>query len=400
MNELLSKEKLMKEILIYMRRPLLKPVGGPIGYNYNLALQLQEKGVKNIHYIESSKGDVSDFNQKVRNIKIGWLRNVITIAKSFYRKFKLLYGFSHKAMIDLNQFDIVHFQSTMDLFDCRDSLKHYKGKVVLTSHSPTVFWKEMFAMLTSWERKYMGWFYKKLERMDEYAFKRADFIVFPCEEAEEPYYNSWEKYKDIREQKKSCYRYVLSGINDVCARESRSEIRKKYGIPENAFVVSYVGRHNEIKGYDILKSIGETILQDENVWVLVAGREGPLFRLNHPRWIEIGWTTDPHSPIAASDLFILPNRETYFDLVLLELLALGKIVLASYTGGNKFFDKLQPNAVVTYKSLDEALQKINEIRRMSPEDRKFFERRNRSLYERYFNSSVFAEQYVELLNSL
>lgn len=390
----------MKNILVYMQQPLLKPTGGPIGYNYNLSTQLKMKGVEHIHYIQSAAGDVSGFNQKVRNIKIGWLRTLILVLKSVYKKTKLLYGFSHKAMVDLDQYDVVHFQSTMDMFGCRDSLKKYKGKVALTSHSPTVFWKEMYAMLTPWERKYMSWYYKKLEKLDEYAFNRADYIVFPCEEAEEPYYNSWEKYKEIHDRKKSQYRYILSGINDVSVKEDRKTVRERYGIPENAFVISYVGRHNEIKGYDLLKEIGQKVLEDENVWVLVAGREGPLFAPKHPRWIEIGWTTDPHSPIAASDVFVLPNRETYFDLVMLELLALGQIVVASYTGGNKYFDKLKPNGILTYRTVNGAIEKINEVKQKNPEEKAHLRRLNRTLYEKEFTSSIFANKYVKLVDEL
>ena len=43
------------------------------------------------------------------------------------------------------------------------------------------------------------------------------------------------------------------------------------------------------------------------------------------------WTNDPHSLINASDMFILPNKETYFDLIMLEVLSMGKIVLATNT---------------------------------------------------------------------
>lgn len=34
--------------------------------------------------------------------------------------------------------------------------------------------------------------------MDEYAFCHADIIHFPCKEAEEPYYNNWSAYKEIK----------------------------------------------------------------------------------------------------------------------------------------------------------------------------------------------------------
>ena len=188
----------MKNVLIYMRRPLLKPTGGPTGYNYNLAVQLEKRNVKNIRFIESASGDVTAFNNRVKSIKWNWLRLFITIVKSVYKKGMLLYGLRHTAIVDLEKYDIVHFQSTHDMYACRDSLKKYKGRVVLTSHSPTLLSKEYFSYLTPWEQRHMGWFFKKLIRMDEYAFHRADYIIFPCEEAEEPYYNNWEKYAELR----------------------------------------------------------------------------------------------------------------------------------------------------------------------------------------------------------
>ena len=85
----------MKKILIYMQRPLLKPTGGPTGYNYNLASQLESKEVQNIYFIEKVHRDVSNFNNKVKNIRCRWLRLIITVVKSIYRKGKLLYGLHH-----------------------------------------------------------------------------------------------------------------------------------------------------------------------------------------------------------------------------------------------------------------------------------------------------------------
>ena len=37
------------------------------------------------------------------------------------------------------------------------------------------------------------------------------------------------------------------------------EVLEKYNIPQDAFVISYVGRHNSVKGYDKLKEIGKKI---------------------------------------------------------------------------------------------------------------------------------------------
>lgn len=390
----------MREILIYMQRSMLKPIGGPLGYNYNLATQLEAKGVKNIHYMMTSQGDYTKLNKKISQLKIGWLRNFLVIIKSIIRKYKRLYGWHHKSIVNLDDYDIVHFHSTADMFECRDSLKDYKGKVVLTSHSPTVLWKEQFDMLTPWEKKHMSWFYKKLERMDEYAFTRADYIVFPCKEAEEPYYNNWDKYERLHNLKANQYRYLVTGINDCYAKQTREDIRSKYGIPEDSFVFVYVGRHNELKGYDLLKKIGGEVLKDENVWFLIAGVESPLKGINHPRWIEIGWTDDPYSIISASDLFVLPNRETYFDLIMLEILALGQLVLASYTGGNKYFDKFGCSGIFTYQDLNEAVDKAKFIMKLDNTERKRLQKLNREIYENNFTSSIFADNYVKMISSL
>ena len=389
----------MKKVLIHMRRSDLSPIGGPAGYNYNLAQGLDAIGDHNIAFIELHSGNISSINSKIQSIKIAWLRNLIKIAKGFCRKFQLFYGYKHLSPVDLKEYDIVHFQSTWDMFEVRDSLKKYSGKVVLTSHSPTLLWKEMYSMLLPWEQKYLHWFYKKLERMDVYAFNRADYLVFPCPEAEEPYFNNWESYSELHNKKQ--YRYLLSGITPCTVKRGKRLVRKELNIPEDAFVISYVGRHNELKGYDILLEIGRKIFKDNaNVWFLIAGKEEPLKGLDDSHWIEVGWTNDPHSYIAASDIFVLPNRETYFDLIMLELLSLGQIVCASYTGGNKFFDKLQPNGILTYTSIDEAISNIYEVMSMTDGEKEKIRQLNKTLFNSHFTSKVFAQNYIKMINTI
>lgn len=46
----------------------------------------------------------------------------------------------------------VHFHRTMDMYWAKDSLKNYKGKVILTLHAPTMPSKQMFSMLTDFEK--------------------------------------------------------------------------------------------------------------------------------------------------------------------------------------------------------------------------------------------------------
>ena len=43
--------------------------------------------------------------------------------------------------------------------------------------------------------------------------------------------------------------------------------------------------------------------------------------------------------VSSSDIFILPNKETYFDLVTLEVMREGTSYSYVQTGGNKFFER-------------------------------------------------------------
>lgn len=391
----------MKNILIYLYKSNLKPVGGHHGYNYNLNCQLEKMGVENVHFIETEKGNYEGYKNGISEVKVRWIKTLLLIIKNFVRKGMLLWGGGHKAVVDLNQYDIVHFQSTYWMYACRDSLKKYKGKVVLTSHSPTLLSNEIIdSDLTDFEKKHIMWYYKHLIKMDEYSFNRADFIFFPCEEAEEPYYHAWNKFKGIRQNSRQKFKYLLSGIEPCHAKMSRSEVRRMYDIPEDAFVISYVGRHNEIKGYDLLKYIGSKLLESPNTYVLVAGKEEPLKRYAHDRWIEVGWTNDPHSLIAASDVFVLPNRETYFDLVMLEILSLGKIVVANKTGGNKYFERFNESGIKLFESVDECINILNKIAKMDNQQKEEWGKKNKFIFDSYFTSEVFAKNYLKLINSL
>lgn len=392
----------MKKVLIYLNENSLAPTGGSIGYNYTLKKGLQEIDNEDI-VIEYLQGkEVSeDINNRVKNVKSEGLRKLIKISKSIVKKGLMMYGPSHKAKVDLSEYDAVHFNRTIDLYWAKDSLRDYKGKVILTLHSPTMPCKQMISMLSDFERKYMMWFYAKLPEIDNYAINRADNIIIACEEAEEPYYHEWPGYAEFHKENKHKYVYMTTGTAPKSAFVTRTDMRKKYGIPIDSFVISYVGRHNEIKGYDALKELGKHLLDAyDNVYVFIAGTEGPLYHLEHNRWIEVGWTKDPGSVIQASDVFVLPNKETYFDLVMLEVLSLGQIVVASYTGGNKYFAKYKNSGIFLYSNNAEAENIINTLIKMSEVERNELRKKNLELYKAEFTNEAFAKRYIDSLHKI
>ena len=391
-----------KRVLIFMREDLLEPAGGPAAVCY---FYKKEQELRNENYFEflQSKENHANLHEKEKLLdKLPkFLKSLYFNTKCLYKTIILLKGKYPVDYIDINQFDIIHFHDALSLFLYKNQLKEYKGKVILQSHTPQPQRQELIANLPVFVRKLIPDLEIKYEKIDRYAFERADFIIFPCSDAEEHYVNNWSYFRTIKEKKVKSFRYVLTGIPECFPQRNRNEVLAELNIEEKDFIVCYVGRHNEVKGYDNLKKIGKKYLEiDKDAWIVCAGKEEPLYRLKHNRWIEIGWTKDAYSYIAASDVFILPNRETYFDIVMLEVLSLGKIIIASRTGGNKFFEKAGCEGVFLYDTIEEALELLKKVRSMTKEQRIEIGQKNYVFYKKNNTVASMYESYIKILNEI
>lgn len=394
----------MSRVLVFMEKGSLRPKGGPSAVCYYYNQELIKRGECTFEFLNNmnSNSNLHDKETAIFSKYPKWVEKVYNFLKEVVKTNKLLGGNYPIVPFDkYNNYDIVHFHDTRSMYVRRKELENYKGIVILQSHSPQPLGHELYNVISPAVRFFVPFIRSRFERMDRYAFERANYIVFPCEEAEEPYFNDWKYYKHIHDSKRECYRYVLTGIPEAKPKRSREEVINEIGIDNSAFVISYVGRHNEVKGYDNLKIIGKKYLeQDNSAWLICAGKEEPLTRLNHSRWVEIGWTTDAHSYISSSDVFILPNKETYFDIVMLEVLSLGKIVIASRTGGNKYFEKAGCEGVLLYDTIDEAVDLLKKVRSMTKEERDILGKKNYEFYKKNNSVASMYDRYVDLLNDL
>ena len=378
-------------MLIHFPVDRVAPTGGPAGYLCNLRRGLDEIGAGGFEFLPAAGAQME---------KNAFLRRVVPDRVKDKRRLRNLLALPAKdlpAPVDYSRYEAIHFHSTEDLYVRRGALESYRGKVVLTSHSPCAYHKELVSRLNPADAERHAAELEGLAVIDEYAFGRADVVVFPCPEAEEPYFHTWPGYAAVRDESKM--RYLPTGISPCSAKAGRSEVRARYGIPEEAFLMCYVGRHNQIKGYDALVEAALPMLDDPGTWMLVAGKEGPLFAPKHERWVEAGWTDDPHSLIAAADVFVLPNRETYFDLILLEVLSLRTPVVAMRTGGNKYFEGLGSEGIVLYEGESEFRSAVNRFRSL---DGTFSQRArsdNQALYLSRFTCGEMASRYCRLFKS-
>lgn len=376
------------KILIYKCEDELAPIGGPSGYLYSIKQYRDKINDLDLFF----KKDDWKFEKNIIDKIIARLRY------SYSAHARNLFTVFHKRIDDrekdFNQYDMIHFHTTQEMYLERNNLKGYKGVVVLTSHSPKVAYKEIIEDIVP-ENEYLRYktLFEQAAEFDEYAFQRADYIIFPCPGAEEPYYHSWPLYEKIRDEKK--IRYVPTGIWPVECKKTREEIRNELSIPQDAIVLSFVGRHNEVKGYDILQSIFSKL---ENVYVVCCGKIGNILPPKSDRWIEVGWTTDPYSYVGASDIYMLPNRETYFDIAMLQTLSIGKCSVISNTGGNKEFTNTP--GVKLYDSIDEAVLCIKHFIDMDTEERNRLENLQRKEFDEKYTIEVFYKKYKETIRNL
>jgi glycosyltransferase involved in cell wall biosynthesis len=305
--------------------------------------------------------------------------------------------------IEKQNIKMVHCHYVVDALKMINTLKKLNitgVKVMLTSHMPEAPALEQYNLIKEQgyaEKKALR-FKKAWEHIQRRAFMEADILVFPSREAMEPYldtipeFSKWIENKDIR--------FIPTGAKQIDVGLTRNQAREKFSC-DKKFVVSYLGRHIKVKGYDILKHAGMEILRQRNdVMFLIGGKESiEVAAPRHKNWREAGWV-DPSEALAASDVFILPNRRTYFDLILLEAFSTGTPVIASNTGGNKSVQE-QTGILSLYDGTKEDLvKKINEFLDSDEQTKNKRAHKTLEVYQKHYTPQIFAKGYLDLIEKI
>ena len=392
------------KFLIWLKKKELINKGGPSGYLYNLNIYFENNKIDNVHFLEE---DMYKKNNKLFIESIRSFRKLIIRNKIKKRKIKLLESILEKRKLicdKLKDYELIHFHSTKDMYRCMKDIEKLKLKTILQSHSPQLASQE--ELEEEWNKEILiqeKEFVKKYKKYDYLAFKKADYVIFPCVEAMEPYKKDIELNKiKKKKNRKNQIKFLLTGIDYKKIEKDDEYFYKKYNIPKESIVISYIGRHNEIKGYDLLIKAGEILLRKyHNLYFIIAGKENEkIKKLSHPRWIEIGWTGEGLNIMKNCDLFILPNRETYFDLIFLELLSQNTTILCSETGGNKYFKKFNSEKIKFFEP--ENIESIVfEVEKLFPKLKMLKENKvNEEIYFKNFTIHSFGKNYLDLVEKI
>ena len=111
--------------------------------------------------------------------------------------------------------------------------------------------------------------------------------------------------------------------------------------------------------------------------------------------IDLGWTDDPGSIISAADVVVVPNRDTYFDINIIQVLSIGTPMITTPTGGNRWFEKLSDLHMFFFRTEEELKDVLERTLEKS-----LSKEVNRKVYHDYFTTDLFCKNYVTLFDSL
>lgn len=416
-----------KEHYIYYNWYLDIRAGGPTGYLANLLRGINEVVTSDsrprIWFSVDKKIATFPFEEKGHYQKLiellrknDWFNRVYvnTLSRSYRQRYANDIQFLGNALngrvnakvfstIDLCSAKTIHVHTVSDVINVKNELairNRNDIKVILTCHVPESVALEYYHNAldegyskTKAKEICAGW-----ARIEREAYKQADILIYPSYESMEPAkkfvpdYDSLIKNKDVR--------FVATGANAILLRTPRSKAKEKYGIT-GKFVVGYLGRHNSIKGYDLLQRAAKKLFAEhKDIVFLIGGNQGREFKpLRNKRWIECG-RVNPADFLPAVDVFVLPNRDTYYDLVLLEVMSAGIPIIASHTGGNISVQKMVP-ALRTYQNQEAGIvQEIEKLYRMTEEQRKTIGTELKKSYEENFTIERFAQRYMETIQKI
>jgi glycosyltransferase involved in cell wall biosynthesis len=144
-------------------------------------------------------------------------------------------------------------------------------------------------------------------------------------------------------------------------QDARATVRAELGIPEDGFVVGFLGRLHPSKNPDMLVRAFRAAA-GENTWLVMAGEgdlrpvvEGAAAGADNIKII--GYRTDVPRLYQAYDLLAFPSREEQMPMVLLEAMAASLPIVATRIDGPAEFLP-QPEAVLFESEDEAALTKI------------------------------------------
>ena len=353
------------QVLFFCNYPIVQNAGGPVGY-YNKCIQ--DNYPENVELLNNVP-----LLQKIsffKRVKLHYDRFFVNTEKNKFPHAIVSNIFIKK---DIQEYKYLYFHEIFSLYN----VLHLLSKdqiVILQSHTPELPSVEALNEGISLDK------YKKIQVIEKEAFKRANYVVLPTLECL-PIYQALI-------QKDSKIKTLITGIKPI-------KNLVKYPLSQNSINILFIGRRNEVKGFDFLINAFKEISDSrKDINLFIAGKGTKII---HDNIFDLGSTETPFDWINSVDFVLSLNKNSYFDLNVVETVSIGTPLIMTTTEGHNFF-KNRPGIVdVTYDNFKEFILNSSDFS-------KEYKIRNREhlskFYEKELNNSVYRQNLKELCNSI
>lgn len=300
------------KILIFFPRKANINAGGPAGF---LAHNLQDKPRDCFVLAEDLFAPYGFFGKLSYRIRraIDKQRNNIGNHKEY---FKIRDYF---LKIKASQYKYIFFHEDIDFY-CVQDLISDQQVVIFQPHCPQLH-SEEFADYSPNDIEKIT----MIQNAEKAVFQRANIVVLPNEQCKPIYQSLYSPNNQ--------FYYLLSGAKN---KYHSREITKIDNLPSTINLM-YIGRRNAVKGFDIVLDSFKKARQhrkDLHLFVIGTGE-----KINEEGVTDVGFSDQPLNWYHSVDYLINANRQSYFDLSIIEALSTGVPIIMSHNFGHYYYQQ-------------------------------------------------------------
>lgn len=242
-----------------------------------------------------------------------------------FSSFLKAYTFNNNLKINLYDFDsVISFERTT----CQHIYRAGEG-----CH---IRWLEIRSMIEPWYKNFsfkinpLHRYYLNIEKK---IFEKTPLIIANSNMVKNEIIQYYEVYEDK-------IKVIYNGVDiERFSSKNNGELRHKYNLPQNTFIILFVGSGFKRKGLDtLIKAI--TLIKEKDILLLIIGKgdEREYKKLCRSLGIErkvlfLGIRKDIENFYALSNIFVLPTLYDPFSNASLEAMATGIPVITTKNNG-------------------------------------------------------------------
>ena len=275
-------------------------------------------------------GDVLDFNKKnfIKKIIHSIGKRIYTLQGKRRSDFAENYYFKK---VKAKNYKFLFFHEVYSLYQCRNLISDDQV-VILQSHAPELPSEEYLKIYEAPSEEILN-NYEIVKAAEKYSFQRANIVVLPTPGCVDIYAKLLNPISKIK--------FILSGAkskNGYKNLEKKEEIN--HIVDQDKINLMYIGRRNSIKGFDIvLDSFRKVRKIRKDINLILVGSGDKIYEEGI---IDIGFSSNPIFWYNSVDYLINANRQSYFDLSIIEALSTGVPIIMSNNFGHHYYENKSP----------------------------------------------------------